>query len=70
MFLYLEFVLFYIFLFLKIIVGFNVCCFSFLDINYVFIGYVIWILNYKIFESCIFFCEIELKCFSINFMLL
>ena len=65
---YLEFVLLHTLLFSKITAGSNVCRSSFPDTNHVLTGHVIRTLNHKTFESCTFSCEIEPKCFSINFM--
>ncbi|XP_022792931.1 lactadherin-like [Stylophora pistillata] len=65
---YLEFVLLQAFLFSKITAGSNVCSSSVPDIDYVLTGHVIRTLKLKTFESCTFSCEIEPKCFSINYV--
>ena len=68
MFPYFEFVLFHIILLSKNTACSNVCRASFSDTDHILTGHVIRTLQHKTFESCTFSCELEPRCFSVNYM--
>ena len=65
---YLEFILLYISLFPQNTAGTSSCRTSFSDTDHVLTGHVMRTLIHKTFESCTFSCELEPKCFSVNYI--
>ena len=65
---YLNFVLLHIILFSTKTTGSNICRVSFPVTDHILTGHVIRTLQYKTFESCTFSCELEPRCFSVNYL--
>ena len=66
--LYVAFILLFMSLFPKIPAGSSICRTSFSVTDHVLSGHVMRTLNHKSFESCTFSCELELQCFSVNYI--